>query len=159
MVVEAAETASLVPRLAVAAVPVSEAATLRLRSLDVLRGLVVVGMIIVNAMSYSSQNYGLHAFAFLMHAPWAGFTFADFVFPAFIIMAGVSIAASMQGTKAADALLISRISSRTLRLLVLGFFIANIPWAMSQSDWRWLGVLQRIGICYFAGAILFVSVG
>jgi predicted acyltransferase len=71
-------------------------------------------------------------------------------------MAGVSIAASLHNAKVAGAPPISRIGARTLRLLVLGFFIANIPWTIPVADWRWLGVLQRIGFCYFAAAILFV---
>ena len=159
-VAEGAESASIAPM--VAAVPATAAAstvTVRMRSLDVLRGLVVVGMIIVNAMSYSSQTYGFAAFGFFMHSRWAGFTFADFVFPAFIVMAGVSIAASMQNAKAVNATPLFRISARTLRLLVLGLFIANIPWAVPLGDWRWLGVLQRIGLCYFAAAILFATTG
>jgi len=153
--VKVAEAVESAPMSAAVAVAPAAMITVRLKSLDVLRGLVVVGMIVVNAMTYSSQTYGLAAFGFLMHSRWAGFTFADFVFPAFIFMAGVSVAASLHKTKATGVAPLSRISARTLRLLVLGFFIANIPWAIPVGDWRWLGVLQRIGLCYFAAAFLF----
>ena len=50
----------------------------RLVSLDVLRGITVCGMILVN-------NAGAcgYAYAPLKHAKWDGFTPADLVFPAF----------------------------------------------------------------------------
>ncbi|HEY5049121.1 MAG TPA: heparan-alpha-glucosaminide N-acetyltransferase domain-containing protein [Rhizomicrobium sp.] len=152
--VDAVESARVGP-----VTPAPSAASTRLRSLDIMRGIVVVGMIVVNAMAYSNQTYGFDAFSILTHSPWAGFTFADFVFPAFIFMAGISVAVSLREVRAADGAGRSRISTRALRLLVLGFFITNIPWVTPVGDWRWLGVLQRIGICYFAVAILYRTTG
>ena len=53
----------------------------RLVSLDVLRGITVCGMILVN-------NAGAcgYAYAPLKHAKWDGFTPADLVFPAFMFI-------------------------------------------------------------------------
>jgi predicted acyltransferase len=63
----------------------------RLASLDVLRGLTIVGMIVVNSASYLYYVSGYAIFARLEHAAWRGFTIADSVFPAFVFMTGVSI--------------------------------------------------------------------
>ena len=62
----------------------------RLVSLDVLRGITVCGMILVN-------NAGAcgYAYAPLKHAKWDGFTPADLVFPAFMFIMGVSIYLSL----------------------------------------------------------------
>ncbi|HEY2445626.1 MAG TPA: heparan-alpha-glucosaminide N-acetyltransferase domain-containing protein [Rhizomicrobium sp.] len=132
----------------------------RLVSVDVLRGFAVVGMIVVNALATTKNTYGFRPeLAFLAHSPWAGFTFADFVFPAFIFIAGFSIAASSRGRTRIDGVLLGRIVTRTLALLVLGFLVTNVAWfgRTDHGDWRLPGVLQRIGLCYFATAILFVA--
>src|SRR5205823_2773914 len=50
----------------------------RLRALDVLRGLAVLGMILVN-----NQGSGAHAFWGMAHADWNGWSPADVVFPTF----------------------------------------------------------------------------
>jgi predicted acyltransferase len=134
----------------------------RLLSLDVMRGFAVIGMIVVNTLATSRDDYGFRpAIAFLAHSRWAGFTFADFVFPVFIFMAGFSIAVSLRRQAHLDWQILRRIGARTLGLLVLGFLVTNIVWfgQMDQGDWRCLGVLQRIGLCYFATAILFVACG
>ena len=133
----------------------------RLVSLDAMRGFAVIGMIVVNALATSKDAYGFQPdYSFLSHSPWAGFTFADFVFPAFIFMAGFSVAASLRRARL-DWQVLRRIGARTAGLMALGFLLTNITWFgnMDHGDWRLLGVLQRIGICYFATAILFVACG
>ncbi len=127
-----------------------------------MRGFAVLGMIVVNTLAFSRDAYGYRPdFAFLAHSPWAGFTFADFVFPAFIFMAGFSVAISLQHRTAIDGALLRRIAGRTLALLAIGFLLTNISWFshMDRGEWRLPGVLQRIGLCYFATALLFVSCG
>lgn len=146
-------------------VPTARAVTVareRLLSLDVVRGLAVIGMIVVNTLAFSNDAYGYHPdFAFLSHSVWAGFTFADFVFPAFIFVAGFSIAASLRRRTCLDRQVFLRIGWRTLALIAIGFLLTNITWfgQMDHGDWRALGVLQRIGLCYFATAVLFVACG
>lgn len=133
----------------------------RLVSLDVMRGFAVLGMIFVNALASCRDAYGFNpTFAMLAHSPWAGFTFADFVFPAFIFMCGFSIAVSLRH-RAPDWQIVRRIAARTTGLLVLGFLLTNITWfgQMEHGTWRLMGVLQRIGLCYFATAILFMACG
>jgi predicted acyltransferase len=131
----------------------------RLVSLDAMRGFAVLGMIVVNTLAYTNGAYGFQpGYAFLAHSPWAGFTFADFVFPAFIFMAGFSVSASLRRARL-DWQMLLRIGSRTAGLIALGFLLTNVGWFAdpNHGDWRYMGVLQRIGICYFATAVLFAT--
>ena len=61
----------------------------RLVSLDVLRGVTIASMVMVN-------NPGSWEFVFppLRHAAWSGWTFTDMVFPFFLWMVGVSMTAA-----------------------------------------------------------------
>lgn len=124
----------------------------RLRSLDLLRGLTVLGMIVVNATAGVAHRDG-PVFSLLLHSDWAGFTVADAVFPAFIIMLGVSITLSSQ----ARVSLPGPIIWRAIRLILLGLLLSNIFWLYDMSEYqpRLPGVLQRIGIVYAAAALLY----
>ena len=134
----------------------------RLLSLDVLRGLTVLGMIVVN--SAAGMKYGAEAevFAPLLHAHWDGLMLADLVFPAFLMMVGVSIPLSMRRAQETPrAVQLRRIFGRTVRLLVLGFILSNLWWMsdFEATDWRLFGVLQRTGLAYGACALLFLYLG
>jgi predicted acyltransferase len=128
----------------------------RLISLDLLRGLAVIGMILVNEMS-GMESKG-PVFPILLHSSWNGLTVADVVFPAFLFMVGVSIPLSL---KPAEERVYSRIAFRTARLLLLGFVLSNLFWLskFSGGSWRLFGVLQRIGLVYFACALMFLMLG
>jgi len=131
----------------------------RLASLDVMRGFAVVGMIVVNTIAFSNISYGYHpASQLLSHSLWAGFTFADFVFPAFIFTAGFSVAVSLRQARL-EWPTVRRIIARSFALLALGFLLANIILFSQPGEWRCLGVLQRIGVCYCTTALLFLSCG
>ncbi len=132
----------------------------RLISLDVMRGLVVVGMIVVNSAAYVKALDGFDAYPLLLHAEWAGFTLADFVFPAFIFMVGVSIAIALRHVARLDAAMLRVIAWRAVRLFLAGLFVSNLYWAANWSEnaFRVMGVLQRIGLCYFATSVLFLTV-
>src|SRR5277367_1865880 len=131
----------------------------RLDSLDVMRGLGVAGMILVN---FSMLGAGFRQFAIypiLAHANWVGFTVADFVFPAFIFMVGVSIALAGRGSEALSARTVKRVVSRSVRLFVVGVILTNLlyQWMHGWSfdgGFRLMGVLQRISLCYAAAAML-----
>src|ERR1700674_1158872 len=58
----------------------------RLLSLDVTRGLAVVGMILV--VSAGSWD---HRYRPLLHADWYGWTLADMIFPLFLFAVGLAI--------------------------------------------------------------------
>ena len=126
----------------------------RLVSLDLLRGLAVIGMIIVNSMA-GQQGQG-PVYPTLLHAHWNGLHAADVVFPAFLFMVGVSIPLSLRRREEADY---SHILWRSLRLILLGFILSNMFWfsQFGSGTWRALGVLQRIGIVYGACALMFLT--
>ena len=135
----------------------------RLMSLDVMRGLIVAAMIVVN-FSLGEDGFGqFSVYPTLVHAEWIGFTFADFVFPAFLFMVGMSISLTAPSSAGLDSASIRRICMRTLRLFILGFLLSNFLYQWIH-DWSFdggfviMGVLQRIGLCYAAAAILYRTV-
>ena len=62
----------------------------RLLSVDVLRGMTLIFMIIVNTPG--SWDY---VYAPLLHADWNGLTPTDYIFPNFLFIVGVSIVLSL----------------------------------------------------------------
>ena len=62
----------------------------RLLSIDVLRGLTIIFMIIVN-----QPGSWDHVYSPLLHAKWNGLTPPDYIFPMFLFIVGVSIVLSM----------------------------------------------------------------
>ncbi|ESQ88101.1 acyltransferase family protein [Asticcacaulis benevestitus] len=132
----------------------------RLVSLDVMRGLAVIGMILANATDGVKEGLGAHVFPQLLHEPWQGLHFADTVFPAFLMMMGVSVPMALTKAKVATGLngeQFRRIFWRTFRLVFLGFLLVNLDWFahFGGTTWRLFGVLQRIGLVYGACAILY----
>ena len=132
----------------------------RLVSLDVLRGLTVVGMILVNSMAGMKYGAKAEVFPLLLHAHWQGLTIADTVFPGFLMMMGVAIPLAMAGSEG-GAQATGAILARAGRLVLLGFLLSNLYWFadFSNGDWRLFGVLQRIGLVYGACALLFLACG
>ncbi|MBB5711317.1 acyltransferase family protein [Sphingomonas xinjiangensis] len=127
----------------------------RLVSLDLLRGLAVMGMILVNAAAGMFYSVKAPVFPLLLHASWSGLTLADLVFPAFLMMVGVAIPFSIARGRADT---VGRIGWRTLRLLLIGFVLSNLYWFadFGSGAWRLFGVLQRIGLVYGACALLYL---
>jgi hypothetical protein len=124
----------------------------RLASLDVLRGLTIVGMIVVNSASYLHYVSGYAQFASLEHAAWRGFTIADSVFPAFVFMTGVSIPLALAGRVATglDGPILRRLLVRAGRLFLLGLILSNLYWMATPESvlFRPMGVLQRLALCF-----------
>lgn len=131
----------------------------RLLSLDVLRGITVMGMIFVNTMSGMPGE----KFAILEHERWQGLHLADLVFPGFLMMMGVSIPMSLARAKAAHGLNgeeFRKIFWRAFRLVLAGFILSNLWWfADFSTPWRLFGVLQRFGLVYLPCAVLFMTTG
>ncbi|WP_200879124.1 acyltransferase family protein [Sphingopyxis sp. MWB1] len=138
-----------------------EPARARLASLDLLRGLAVMGMILVNAAAALFYSVQADVWPPLLHARWDGLTIADLVFPAFLLMVGVSIPFALARPAAEDGLTAPvawQIGTRSLRLILIGFLLSNLAWFadFTSGDWRLFGVLQRIGLVYGACALLFL---
>ena len=133
---------------------------MRLIALDVLRGLTVFGMILVNSAAAMHYSADAQVFPFLLHARWHGLTLADLVFPGFLMMVGVAIPFALRD-RAASADRVRRILARTARLVLLGFVLSNLYWFQdfASGEWRLWGVLQRIGLVYGACALLFLTTG
>ena len=133
--------------------------TKRLVSLDVLRGITIYGMILVN-------NAGAcgYAYAPLKHARWDGFTPADLVFPAFLFIMGVSIFLSLNKSGFDWRVSIGRILRRTFLIILSGIALKWVlAWIATGEcntleNLRIMGVLQRLGICYGIVALLSVTV-
>jgi predicted acyltransferase len=88
----------------------------RLLSLDVLRGLTIIMMTIVN----NPGDWG-HVYAPLLHAEWHGCTPTDLVFPTFLFIVGISIVLATP-QKSWNAAVVQKIVTRTLRIFCLGVF-------------------------------------
>src|SRR5262245_51024438 len=126
---------------------------MRLRSLDVFRGLTIAGMILVNNAGDWSKTY-----APLLHAEWHGWTPTDLVFPFFLFIVGIAIPFSLAGkAMPAAAGIDARIVRRGLILFALGLVLIWFPfYTVSWERARILGVLQRIGIVYTIAALAYV---
>ncbi|WP_299782213.1 DUF5009 domain-containing protein [uncultured Formosa sp.] len=124
----------------------------RLISLDVLRGITISFMILVNTPGSWSYVY-----APLRHAAWHGCTPTDLVFPFFLCIVGISIWFSF--SKYGITLSITntlKILKRSVVIFLLGFVLNLFPF-FDFDNVRVMGVLQRIAIAYGIGAILCLS--
>jgi len=129
----------------------------RLSSIDALRGLTVAAMLLVN----SAGDWN-HVYPWLEHAEWNGCTPADFIFPFFLSIVGVSISLAL-GPKidaGADSSQLARtVLLRAARIALLGMALHVLAWALLEGrGLRLLGVLQRIGICFALGGLLVIYV-
>jgi predicted acyltransferase len=125
----------------------------RLLSLDVLRGLTIAFMILVN-------NNGNEAAAYwpLKHAAWNGFTPTDLVFPTFLFLVGVTTVFSTASRLAKGATresLFLHVLRRSIVLYLLGLVVNSFPY-FHLHTMRFYGVLPRIAICYFLTASLYL---
>lgn len=143
----------------------------RLVSLDVMRGITVAGMIMVNNPGSWSTVY-----APLLHAEWNGLTPTDLVFPFFVFIMGVSCFASMRKFEFRPSRhLIGKIVKRSALIFLVGillgwFGIFFSNWSRLSSEglpffthfWRSvssldhlriLGVMQRLALCYCATSL------
>jgi predicted acyltransferase len=129
----------------------------RVLSLDVMRGLTVAGMILVNNPGSWDDGY-----AFLSHATWHGWTLADLVFPFFLLIVGVSLDFSLARRAAGvpdRVSLVPGLARRALLLCAFGLLLNGFPHYARFADLRFFGVLQRIGICSFVAALVVLATG
>jgi predicted acyltransferase len=124
----------------------------RLLSLDILRGITIAFMIMVN------NNGGSGAWAQMNHAAWNGLTATDLVFPTFLFVVGVSIVFATEARLArGDSR--TQLAWHTLRraaiLFLFGIVVNNFPY-FHLDHLRIYGVLQRIAICYLIVGLFYL---
>lgn len=121
----------------------------RLKALDVLRGITIACMILVNTPGSWSYVYWP-----LIHAKWHGFTPTDAVFPFFLFIVGVSIHFAFKNFKPEEnKKALKKIIKRTVFIFLIGLFLNLFP-KFNFETVRYFGVLQRIALAYGIGAIL-----
>ncbi|HEV6964266.1 acyltransferase family protein [Roseateles sp.] len=134
--------------------------TPRARALDVLRGLTLALMIVVNMSISESLSY-----APLLHAAWNGLTPTDLVFPSFLFAVGASLAFTLPRHAAlGHGAVLGWALRRAALLFACGFVLNQFPFFKidAAGQWHWmdwshvriLGVLQRIGLAFAIAALL-----
>ena len=147
----------------------------RLLSLDILRGVTIAGMILVN----NPGSWG-NIFAPLRHAEWNGLTPTDLVFPFFMFIMGISTYFSLKkfDFKPSKQLMV-KVFRRTVLIYLIGLFItwlSNFCYGLSRADvalplserladaansfshLRLVGVLPRLALCYCAASLVAVFI-
>ena len=135
----------------------------RLMSLDALRGFDMFWIVgadeavhaLYRAWPIAPTTF-LHAQ--MDHKAWAGVGFYDLIFPLFVFIVGVSIVFSVRKMieRIGMAGALRRVFIRSLILYVFGLLVyGGISKGIDQV--RWMGVLQRIAICYFFASVIFCA--
>lgn len=141
----------------------------RLISVDVMRGITIAGMILVN-----NPGSWSHIYTPLEHAEWHGMTPTDLVFPFFMFIMGVSVFLSLNKSNfECNRHVVLKILRRSVLLLLIGWGVGwfSRAWAGLQNPdktfWeainnftymRFMGVFPRLAVCYCATALLAVTV-
>ena len=134
-------------------------------ALDVLRGMTVAGMILVNNPGSWSK-----IFAPLRHASWHGCTPTDLVFPFFLFIVGAALSFSFaKYGDGIDAKSLGKLVKRAALIFLTGLLLNAFPFYPTSPDSalsfgenymnyigsiRIMGVLQRIALCYLVGGAL-----
>lgn len=138
-----------------AGTPAPSASASRVTAIDLLRGLAVIGMILV---AYAGDWE--HRFGVLNHASWRGFALADMIFPSFLFCVGAAMPFSLLRRAASQppGAVLAYLARRGAALFLLGLFLNLLPY-LDFAHVRVMGILQRIGICYFAAGVLVLALG
>lgn len=143
----------------------------RILALDILRGITIAGMILVN-----NPGTWSHIYAPLRHAEWNGLTPTDLVFPFFMFIMGISTYISLKKYNFEISYsTVWKILKRTILIFLIGmaigwfsqfcYYWGSAPDNLGSSEKLWnaiwtfdhiriLGVMQRLGICYGVTAII-----
>src|SRR5215510_5965955 len=132
----------------------------RFLALDVLRGMTICFMIIVNTPGNGATSYPP-----LLHAHWNGFTPTDLVFPTFMFVVGNAMSFAMRKWDGLPNAQVNwKIFKRALMIFLLGYLMYWFPfvhWNEQHqlvgnpiSHTRIMGVLQRIALGYLFAALM-----
>ena len=137
----------------------------RLLALDILRGITIAGMLLVN-----NPGTWSHIYTPLEHAEWIGLTPTDLVFPFFMFVMGVSMYFSLgKFNFKLNGDVFFKIVKRTVILFLIGWLVQWFGmWLRGLYDpeshfftkmfgnLRILGVFQRLALVYFFGSMIAV---
>lgn len=128
-------------------------------ALDILRGMTIALMILVNTPGSWS-----HIYAPFRHAAWHGFTPTDLVFPAFLFVVGNAMSFSLKKYETvSEQHFLRKVFKRSLLIFVIGLFLSAFPFVYRSggelvlkdlSNMRIMGVLQRIALCYLFASLI-----
>ncbi len=120
----------------------------RLLSLDVMRGMTIAGMIVVNNAG------GPQSYDYLRHSAWNGLTPCDLVFPFFLFIMGVTtyLSLSKNGFRMSWPVM-RRVMWRAAMIILIGWALHWVELAckgepLAFAKLRLTGVLPRIGLCF-----------
>ena len=121
-------------------------ANVRIASVDVFRGMVIAGMLVVNNLIWTASTPRQ-----LMHAPSGqGATFTDMIFPWFVFILGVAIPLSTHVDRSGLARAL-RVARRAALLVLLGIAIDTVEYHGMMVG---MDVLQLLGLSYLAAVLL-----
>lgn len=129
-------------------------------AIDVMRGMTLALMIVVNMSISETQSY-----APLLHAQWHGLTLTDVVFPCFLFVVGAAMAYTLDRYAAlGHGAVLAKVARRTVLIFVAGFLLYWFPFVTVDAGGHWAlrplaearipGVLQRIALAYGAAALI-----
>jgi len=134
----------------------------RVTSIDALRGFSMFWIIGGGTIFRSLDgifNHPITAFISkqLTHAKWLGFHFEDLIMPLFIFIVGVAVPFSISNRLKrgqSRVRIYLHIVKRTAVLYLLGVMLGSGGLHFNWPEMDWVGVLQRIAVCYFFAAFL-----
>ncbi len=129
--------------------------TSRVLSVDVLRGITIAFMILVNDPGDDKVSYWP-----LEHAEWNGWTPTDLVFPTFLFLVGCSIVFSIgsrlrNGTPKPQ--IVWQVAKRAFWILVINYSLRLLPDFRNLTHIRFYGVLPRIAVVYFFASLIYLA--
>jgi predicted acyltransferase len=139
--------------------------TERSQAIDVMRGLTLALMIVVNMSVGEGKSY-----APLLHATWHGLTLTDLVFPSFLFIVGTALSYTIDRLGAAGTpAFLQRVFTRTALIFLCGFLLYWFPFLgtdaaghfglLPLAKARIPGVLQRIALGYGLAALVLYFLG
>jgi predicted acyltransferase len=137
----------------------------RFRAIDVLRGLTLAVMIVVNMQIGPGRSYPP-----LLHAAWNGLTPTDVVFPTFLFVVGTALSFTLEKYAAlGESAVLRKVATRTALIFLCGYMLYWFPFFTVDTtghviltplaQTRILGVLQRIALGYGVAALIVYYTG
>lgn len=131
----------------------------RLLALDIMRGITISGMILVN----NPGSWG-YVYTPLEHSAFNGLTPTDLVFPFFMFIMGISTYISLRKYNFTYShATLRKILKRTVIIFCIGLFLNLLAKSiftnhLNIEEWRYLGVMQRLAIGYGVTALIAITV-